>query len=215
MNSKIVIIMISSMLFIKVVTAQYGIKELPLYKDYRLIKLEYENASGEKAVTNFEYDDDNFLVKALWQVQDNSRSGIVTYKYNEYGNIIEKNRVFSDSVTIQQTFEYNQKSNLIIDNFKRLDGTVGKVNYKYGDECKLLSAICDKQNGWFTGKIIYQYNSEGKIEKGILYQNDEIVGTINYFYNQERLLIKEHWDFPNIWNQTFDYIYKQINYNSS
>lgn len=207
--------MLLYVIFIGIAPAQYGIKELPLYDSYRLVSLGYENASGEKALTNFEYDDKNFLVKARWQLNDDTRSGIVNYKYDEYGNIIEKNRVFSDSVRIHQTFEYDQKAKLIIDDFKRSDGTVGKVNYKYGDDCKLLSADCDKQNGWFTGKIIYQYDNEGNLVKGVLYQKDEIVGTIDYIHNHDGLLIKEHWYFPNIWNQTFDYKYKQINYNPS
>jgi len=211
MKDKSIIIMLLYVIFIGIATAQYSIKELPLYDNFRLVSLEYENASGEKALTNFEYDDKNFIVKALWQLNDNTRSGIVTFKYDEYGNIIEKNRVFSDSVTIHQTFEYDQKAKLIIDNFERSDGTVGKVSYKYGDDYRLLSAGCDKQNGWFTGKIIYEYDNEGNLLKGVLYQQEEGVGTINYFHNDKGLLIEENWDFPNIWNQTFDYKYKEVN----
>jgi hypothetical protein len=210
MRVKNIIIIILYALFIEFVAAQYGIKEIPLYENFRLVSLEYENASGEKAVTNFEYNENNLLVKALWQVYDNSRSGIVIYKHNEYGNIIEKNRVFSDSITIMQKFEYNKLSKLIIDDFKRSDGTIGLVKYVYDESGNLLKAICNKQNGWFTGEIIYEYGYEGNIEKGVLYQNDEMVGTINYFYNQNGLLIKEHWDFPNIWNQTFLFKYKKI-----
>ena len=210
MRTKSIIATILYVLFIEIIIAQYGIKEIPLYENFRLVSLEYENASGEKAVTNFEYDKNGFLSKAIWKMQDNSRSGIVTYNYDEHSNIIEKNRVFSDSITIMQKFEYNQLSKLITDNFKRSDGTIGLVKYIYDESGNLLKAICNKQNGWFTGEINYQYSNDGSIEKGILYQNDEIVGTINYFYNQKRLLIKEYWDFPDIWNQTFIYNYMQI-----
>ena len=204
------IIVIIVMVFNTNIFAQFGIKELPIYQNYRLVKLDYENKSGEKAFTNFEYNDDGVISKALWQMNDNSRSGIVTYKYDEFGNIVEKNRTFSDSVKINQSFEYDQNSNFIIDNFERSDGAIGKVEYLYDKNGKLAQANCNKQNGWFSGKILYQYNEKGTLVKGSIYQNDEIVGTINYFYNQARLLIKEHWDFPNIWNQTFDYQYKQI-----
>ena len=192
------------------VLAQYGIKELPLYKNYRLVKLNYENKSGEKAFTDFEYDEKGFLTKAIWKLTDNSRKGIISYKYDNNGNIIEKYRIFSDSISIIQTFEYNLPSNLLIDNFERSDGTKGKVVYTYDKNEKLLQASCNKQNGWFTGIITYEYNKKGEIVKGNLLQNDAVIGTIIYSYNQQGLLIEEYWEFPEKWSQTFIYEYKKM-----
>ena len=192
------------------VLAQYGIKELPLYKNFRLVKLNYENKTGEKAFTNFEYNNDWFLTKAKWKLTDNSRSGIVSYKYDNHGNIIEKYRIFSDTISIKQTFEYSQSSNLLIDNFERSDGTKGKVEYIYDNNEKLLKANCNKLNGWFSGIISYEYNEKGEIIKGDLSQNNVVIGTITYSYNQHGLLIKEYWDFPEKWNQTFIYEYKEM-----
>ena len=203
-------LLIIVIVFANNILAQYGIKELPIYQNHRLIRLDYENKSGEKAFTNFEYNDDGFISKARWQMDDNSRSGTVIYKYDESGNIIEKNRVFSDGVTINQSFEYDKNSNLIIDNFERSDGTIGKVEYLYDKNRKLLQAICNKQNGWFSGKILYQYDKDETLVKGIIYQKDEVIGTIIYAHNQDGLLINEQWDFPDIWSQTFVYTYKNI-----
>ena len=209
MNTRNFVIIIV-MVFNTNIFAQFGIKELPIYQNYRLVKLDYENKSGEKAFTNFEYNDDGVISKALWQMNDNSRSGIVTYKYDEFGNIIEKNRTFSDSVKINQSFEYDQNSNLIIDNFERSDGIIGRVEYTYDKNGQLLQANCNKQNGWFSGKILYQYDKDETLVKGIIYQKDEVIGTIIYVHNQDGLLINEQWDFPDIWSQTFVYTYKNI-----
>lgn len=193
------------------VLAQYGIKELPLNINFRLVKLNYENKSDEKAFTNFEYNDEGFLIKAIWKLTDNSRKGIISYKYDNKGNIIEKYRIFSDSTSIIQTFEYDQYSNLLIDNFERSDGTKGRVEYIYDNNKKLLQADCNKQNGWFSGIINYQYNEKDKIFLGNLLQNNIIIGKITYSYDQQGLLIKEYWNFPERWNQTFTYEYKELN----
>jgi len=196
--------------------AQYGIKELPIYQNHKLVRLDYENKSGEKAVTNFEYNDDGFISKAKWQLNDKSRSGTITYKYDEMGNIVEKNRLFSDGVTINQSFEYDKSSNLIIDNFERSDGTMGKVEYLYDENGKLLQANCNKQNGWFSGIINYKHNEKDNIIKGNLIQKDIVIGTISYEYGINGLLIKEYWEFPGQWDQTFIYDYKQSkNYNNN
>ncbi|MFC1565826.1 hypothetical protein ACFL4B_02655 [Candidatus Neomarinimicrobiota bacterium] len=205
------IVVIIVMVFSTNIFAQFGIKELPIYQNHRLVRLDYENKSGEIAFTNFEYNDDGFISKAIWQKDDNSRSGIVTYKYDEFGNIIEKNRTFSDSVKINQSFEYDQNSNLILDNFERSDGTIGRVEYLYDKNGKLILANCIKQNGWFTGVITYDYNENNVIIKGNLLQNNTAIGTITYDYNQDGILIKEYWDFPEQWNQTFIFKYQQSN----
>lgn len=190
--------------------AQYGIKELPLYEKFRLVKLNYENASGEKAFSIFEYNTEGFLISAKWHLKDNSRSGIISYKYDDHGNIIEKFRTFSDSITIMQTFKYTESSKLLIDNFNRSDGTIGLVKYNYAENGDLINAICDKQNGWFTGVINFEYAENGKITKGNLLQNNNVIGTITYSYDQFGMLKKEYWDFPERWNQTFIYEYKKI-----
>ena len=207
---KIIILLFLTIMMGYNALAQYGIKELPLYKNSRLVKLNYENKSGEKAFTDFEYNNDWFLTKAIWKLTDKSRSGVVTYKYDNKGNIIEKYRIFSDSISIMQTFEYNQSSNLLIDNFERSDGTKGKVEYIYDTNEKLLKANCNKQNGWFSGIISYEYNEKDEIVKGNLLQDNVVIGTITYSYNQHGLLIKEYWDFPEKWSQTFIYEYKEM-----
>ena len=61
MKVRIFLFIILYILFAENVMAQYGIKELPIYQNHRLVRLDYENKSGEKAVTNFEYNDDGFI----------------------------------------------------------------------------------------------------------------------------------------------------------
>ena len=121
-----------------------------------------------------------------------------------------KYRIFSDSITISQTFEYSSTGNLLFDNFQRSDGTIGKVEFIYNENDKLVQANCNKQNGWFSGILNYEYNDNKQLVKAKILQQDEEIGSITYSYNKIGLIDREYWDFPERWNQTFTYEYKRI-----
>lgn len=36
--------------------------------EYKIIKIHYENSSGEKGITHFRYDNQNKLIKAIWSL---------------------------------------------------------------------------------------------------------------------------------------------------
>lgn len=175
--------------------------------DYRLLKLHYENASGEKGVTTFDYHENGNLNIAVWELLDGSRSSINFYTYDKNGNLIKKYREFSDSLFSSQIFEYDDKGNLITELFERSDGVKGVTNYEYDEKGELIKANCKGLNGWFHGIISYTYNEKGRKIRGDIKQKRKFTGTISFSYDENGNLSKEHWDFSGQWSQTFRYEY--------
>ncbi len=178
--------------------------------EYRLLKLHYDNSSGEKGVTIFEYDEDGIMHKAIWKLLDESRSSINFYEYNECGNLLTKYREFSDGITSEKTYEYDGNCDLIMETFKRSDGVKGTTIYEYDENNRLLKANCEGLNGWFYGVITYSYDDDGIKTNADFTQKGEKAGTITYSYDENGNLIKEYWDFNGKWNQTFIYEYEKV-----
>jgi len=177
---------------------------------YRIIKLHYENLSGEKGLTAFFYDDNGVMHKARWELLDGSRSSENYYTYDEEGNLIKKYREFSDGITSTVLYNYNDKGNLISEFFDRSDGVTGNTYYEYDKDERLVKAICNGLNGWFYGTIIYKYDVDGRKSKGIIEKDEKQIGTIYFEYNVNGNLIKEYWEFPDSWSQTFIYEYEKV-----
>jgi hypothetical protein len=172
---------------------------------FRIIKLHYENLSGEKGLTTFFYDENEEILAAHWQLIDGSRSSENFYTYDEEGILIKKYREFSDGITSTQLYEYDQKGNLISKHFNRSDGVTGTTDYLYDKDEKLVKAICNGLAGWFYGVLIYEYNTNKKKTKGIIERDEKQIGTIYFEYDTVGNLVKEHWEFPDSWSQTFMY----------
>lgn len=173
----------------------------------RLKNMHYENSLGEKGVTHFYYSLENKNYKAKWELADGSRFSINYHFLDENGNLIKKYREFSDSITSNNFYKYDSDGNLIEDYFERSDKLKGIVWYKYKNG-KKIEAECRGLNGWFFGFIHYEYKNDILI-KGIIIQQNQEVGTINYAYDELGNLITEYWDFGN-WNQTFTYEYESV-----
>ena len=109
---------------------------------YRLIKLHYENFSGEQGITHFYYDLEERNYLAIWQLADSSRSSLNSYSYDSAGNMVVKSREFSHGLKSIQHFEYDSIGNLLWEDFNRSDSVTGIVNYHYGLDGRLQSADC-------------------------------------------------------------------------
>ena len=176
--------------------------------EYRLLKLHYENNSGEKGLTTFEYDENGNICKAIWELLDGSRNSINYYSYDKNCTLIKKYREFSDSITSTELFKYDIDGNLISENFQRSDSVSGIAIYEYDNNGNLSKANCKGLKGWFFGEINYIYDDNGKKIKGDIIQKGQNTGIITYSYDDKNNLIKEHWEFKNNWSQTFTYEYE-------
>ena len=176
----------------------------------RLIKLYYENQSGEKGLTTFNYDESGLMHKAHWQLNDGSRSSENFYTYDDEEKLIKKYREFSDGISSTQIYNYNEEGNLISEHFNRSDGVTGTTDYEYDENENLIKAICSGLAGWFYGTIIYKYDINGRKAKGIIEKDEKNIGTINFEYDTYGNLIKEYWEFPGSWHQTFIYEYEKV-----
>ena len=176
---------------------------------FRLIKLHYENLSGEKGLTTFLYNENGVMYQAHWELFDRSRSSENYYTYDVEGNLIKKYREFSDGITSTLLFEYDDDGNLISEEFNRSDGVTGTADYEYDKYGKLVIANCNGLAGWFYGIVNYEYDADDIKRKGIIEKYEESIGTIYFEYDEAGNLIKEYWEFPDSWCQTFIYEYEK------
>jgi hypothetical protein len=183
------------------------IPELQNSDNFRLITLKYSNSSGEKGITHFEYDAFGQMAKSRWKNINGGRSSINKYILNKKGEIVEKKRLFSDSVSSMQTYEFNLCGKILKETFSRSDGITGQVIYNYDDQGNLRSANCQKMNGWFTGNIQYLYNSYDVLDEALIQRDNQAVGTISYQYDINGNLLLEKWDLNGLWEQIYIYEY--------
>ncbi len=178
-------------------------------EEFRLSKLHYENSSGEKGITIFEYDEYGIMYKAKWELLNGSRHSFNYHTFDENGNMIQKYREFSDGITSNLLYKYDKQDNLISEHFERSDGVTGTTNYIYDETGKLISTDCKGLNGWFFGILTYKYEQNGKKAGATIKQKGNQAETISYGYDNSGNLIKEHWDFSGKWSQTFTYEYEK------
>lgn len=182
-----------------------------------LLTLGYINSSGEKGLTTFIYNGRDLPYKAIWELADGSRWSVNYHVFDQNGNLIEKRREFSDSLTTHQVFTYNHKGQLVHETFSRSDGTEGEVDYTYMDRL-CMTASCRGLNGWFFGEIRYYYDQEGHKDSALLFTGGKQAGRVNYNYDTEERLRMEQWDFNSGFSQTLSYSYLErdcISYRSS
>ncbi len=183
------------------------IPELQNSDNFKIIALKYSNSSGERGITEFEYNAPGLLAFSRWKNLSGERSSINRYESNSKGEIIEKTRLFSDSISSQQSFDYNLCGKILKETFSRSDGITGQVIYSYNEHGKLESAACQLMNGWFTGHIEYVYNFYDVLDEAIIKKDDKSIGMISYQYDINGNLILEKWDFNGTWEQLFIYEY--------
>jgi len=111
----------------------------------------------------FEYNNDGYLINQT-EIQDqDTTNNIITYIFNESGNITLKKQIQNCKYGI---YEY--------------------INtFKYDNENNLLESQ-SKSNDFGSTKVIYSYDNKNRIEKITQYQNDEIEKETLFdkFYNQ-------------------------------
>jgi len=170
------------------------------------IVLNYDNSSGEKGITIFEYDGNGKLIKARWQLRDTSRWSTNYYIYNNKNQLLEKYREFSDGITSSVIYRYNEQGNKVSEKFSRSDGVSGESVFKYNKDGVLEKIHCNKYKGWFDGEIRYYSDKDKKLIKGDLLRDNNKTGTIQFSYTKDGQLKTEKWITPN-WNQTLSWDY--------
>ena len=91
------------------------------------------------------------MSKAIWELEDGSRTSLNFYEHDADGNLINKYREFSDSLTSNQIYNYNDDGKLLVEYFQRSDSISGTVTYEYDSDGNLFKANCDGLAGWFFG----------------------------------------------------------------
>lgn len=179
------------------------------YHHLRLKYLHYQNDSGEKGKTTFLYNAEGKLHKAIWELLDGSRHSVNTLILNNNGQLERNSRIFSDSITSELVYTYNENTQLIKEEFTRSDSISGIAEYIYENN-RLSKINCRGLKGWFHGTIEYEYNESGLKTGARLLKDEAELGTINYYYGENGLLLEEIWTIKG-WTQNFSYEYEDIN----
>ncbi len=174
---------------------------------YKLLKLHYQNSSGEEGVSIFNFNENGVITKGLWYLLNGKRNSVNFYDVDDKGNITKKFRIFSDGLTSTTLYSYDQESRVTVESFRRSDGVEGNVKYYYDKNGRLERAVSVNAQGWFSGTVIYEYDDRDLLTGAVILNNDQQTGTIDYRYNEDGLLVSEHWDFGGAWDQTYQYEY--------
>ena len=175
----------------------------------RLVRLDYNNSSGEKAVTFYDYSENGLCETALWELADGQRYSINFQFYDKNNNMIKKVREYSDHKNTVQVYNYDEKNRIVSEEFFLRDTSRGVSTYEYDDNNRLALVNCKAYNGWLNGQIKLIYNDKGQKTGGNFIQKNKTVADINYEYDQDGNLIRETWDFGKEWRQEFSYIYER------
>ncbi|MBU1012756.1 MAG: hypothetical protein KKG99_07110 [Bacteroidetes bacterium] len=176
---------------------------------YRIIRSNYENTSGEKSFTRFQYDHSGKMVRAFWSWNDKRRASVNYYQYDDKGLLKATYRDFTDTITSFELFINNDKGNKISEYFHRSDGVNGSADHTY-DAKVLKQSNFKKHKGWLEGIATYFYDAKGRLTKGVIKKGETVTCNMDYSYDNFGNLIYEHWDFLGKWSQTFHYEYENI-----
>jgi len=193
-------------LFADKLVAQHEICHDP---NLRLHQLEYENSSGELAITTFYYNENELMEKAIWECKDGSRTSNNIYRYNDKDQMISAYREFSDGLTSYENFLYDENDKKIHETFLRSDGVSGTADYIYDKKGRCERVSCNRYKGWISGDIIYKKNKQGPVQEAEIIRNNEVIANIVFEYDENDNLIKDIWTFEGGFTQTF--IYKYMN----
>lgn len=174
----------------------------------QLLYLHYENSSGDRGLTTFDFDEQGRPALAAWEKLDGSLSSLNRLSYDEHGNLVRKYREFSDGTTSEELYEYNAEGRLVKETFGRSDSISGATTYEYNAGGNLTKAQCAGYQGWFHGELVYTW-AEGRATDAEIYRDGKRTGEIWYDYDAEGRLLREHWQVGKEWSQTLTYEYQE------
>ncbi len=174
---------------------------------YRHVKyLHYENSSGERCLTTFDYDERGCPGVAVWEQLDQDRSSLDSLRYDDRGNLVRRYREYSDGVTSDELYEYDAAGRRAKEYFSRSDGVSGETTHEYNGDGDPTESQCAAYKGWFNGRIVYTCK-RGRKTGAEIYQGGERIGEIRYDYDAAGRLEREWWQLGDNWSQTFKYEY--------
>jgi hypothetical protein len=174
---------------------------------YRHVKyLHYENSSGERCLTTFDYDERGCPRVAVWEQLDQNRCSLDSLRYDNSGNLVRRYREYSDGVTSEELYEYDAADRRVKEKFSRSDGVSGTTTHEYDRDGDPTESQCVAYKGWFNGKIVYTCE-HGRKTGAEIYRGGKRIGEIRYDYDAAGRLESERWQLGDNWSQTFKYEY--------
>jgi YD repeat-containing protein len=176
---------------------------------FRLLRLDYNNSSGEKGVTFYDYTEKGICETALWELVNGQRYSINFQFYDKNNNMIKKVREYSDQRNTVQLYNYDENNHLISEEFFLRDTSRGITTFEYDNQNRIALIRCKAYNGWLNGIIKLKYDDKGQKIAGEFIQDSKQAAVIKYEYDEYGNMVKETWDFGKEWQQEFNYIYEK------
>lgn len=172
--------------------------------------LNYQNADGELSSTRFTYDRKGLNTRAFYQNITGGRSSRNLHDFDAAGRMVRKIREYNDGETSEERFIYNTKGRLVEETFLSSSGASGSAKYHYGRKGNAIAMDCQAYKGWFSGRIEFTIDRDGKRLEGRILRNAKPAGSIAYKYDSNGNLILEEWTIGKDWSQTLQYVYEPV-----
>lgn len=170
--------------------------------------LDYENSSGEKGRTSFNYDGNNRLYRSFWTLESGARNSVNFYEYDNDGKLLIAMRDFSDGLRSTEKFQFDEEGNKISEFFFRSDSVSGSASYSYKNG-HLIKAKLQNYKGWLSGDLFFHYNDLNQKSGAWLTRGRDTICSLFYDYDNAGNLIHENWIFSSGWSQQFNFIYEK------
>jgi len=151
-------------------------------EDRKLVSVMTFYDETETGKVTYEYNESGLLSKEILETDMGTRETIYTYTDNEYGGYTVK-KSLSDGTDRGQ--EVYNKNGLLIED-KMEDGS--KLIYTYNDKGNIISFESYDSTGKPTAKETYMYDGQTAVKK--CYEQDKLVSTVKYYYDEDNDLIK-------------------------
>lgn len=173
-----------------------------------LVNEEWYSWNDESKGPSYYYYKNNKLVKKNYKID--SLETVTTYEYDNDGLLMKSFRNYSDGRKAEFSYHYDNDRRLIRRLFHLSNILEGSESYFYNSSGQLEYAQWKNFDTWLTGKITFDYDSEGNLQSG-LFTGDNNFDSNIYFENDDYgNLVKIKWEFSIDKTQTYWFKYDKL-----
>jgi hypothetical protein len=156
-----------------------------------------DNLKGKvKSYTEFSYKAvERFSdIEKVNRERENSWEYDIQKKYDQKGNMIEKNELDSDgSLLKKEIFKYNDELKMIESNVFYSDGSLKeKIAYKYDEKSNKVQMSSYDSDGSLIMKHTYMYDKKGNMSEDNIYYEGRLLRKHIYIYDEKGNMIEEN-----------------------
>ena len=127
-------------------------------------------------VNKYAYDDQGrMLMETRFEGEDGRQTILDALVYNEKGLLVRESRKYEDGRRDVYEYEYDDKNQKIRENFKGRNYGEGHLKLMTYSEKGLLMETVTKDSDGVSGKVVWEYNEDGRLLQEDTYWEDDIL----------------------------------------